>query len=573
MKRKLSLLLVLVLLFTVFTAGCGKKEQPADVSDNEDTQEEPVEEGTPNPAKKRADADNTIVIGMTEAKGDFMPIYYSTAYDGYVIEYMFDGLFSNDEAGEYIPHVAKEWEMSEDKLTYTFYLRDDVKFQDGEPLTAKDVEFTYLAMADPNYDGRYFSYVDRIVGFEDYHDGDADNLAGIKVIDDYTISFTFKEPEVVNFTYCNMPIMPKHYYDFEKGDIDSLKAKMQEPLGTGGYKFVKLEPGQYVELTANPDYFLGSPKIENLILKFTTKETYMAELEKGTIDVQNSVTNTKENLETMENMGFVSLNSFPNNGYSYIGLNHRDPRLADKNVRQALVYGLDREGFVGNFFKGHGQVAHVPLSPVSWAYTDELQEKMNKYEYSPEKAKELLEDAGWKVGADGIREKDGMKLDFVYSTYPDTEWIEQLIPILKANWGDLGVNIEINYMDFNALTDVVYEERDFDMYNMAWGLSIDPDSSDVYHSREDVKSGNNAVGFRNQKNDDLLDAGAKEFDKEKRIKIYEDWALNINEELPYIYIYQREEWNMVNDRIKGFDCSPFVDMGYPQVYLNWEIEK
>lgn len=573
MKRKLSLLLVLVLVLTVFVAGCGKKDEPADVGEDVEDVETPSEDAVDNPAAARADADNTIIIGMTEAKGEFMPVYYSTEYDAYVVYYMFDALISNNEAGEIVPHIAKEWEISEDKLTYTFKMRDDVKFSDGEPLTAYDVEFTYLAMADPNYDGRYFSYVDRLVGFEEYHDGDADNLSGVKVIDDYTISFTFKKPEIVNLDYCGMHIMPKHHYGFEKGDIETLKSKMQDPLGSGGFKFKHLEQKQYVELEANKDYFLGAPKIDNLILKFTTAETYMAELEKGTIDVQDSVTNTIENAETMENMGFVHLNAFPNNGYSYIGLNQRDPRLADKNVRQALVYGLDRQGFVDNFFKGHGDVSHVPLAKVSWAYSDELDKKINKYEHNPEKAIELLEASGWKVGADGIREKDGMKLDFVYSTYPDVEWVEQLIPILKSNWGEIGVNIDINYMEFNALSDVVYEEQDFDMYNMAWGLTTDPDSSDVYHSRSAVKSGNNAVGFVNERNDELLDAGVAEFDQDKRIEIYAEWAELINEELPYIYVYQREQWNMVNDRIKGFDCSPFIKMSYPEVYLNMEIVK
>ncbi|HSH35189.1 ABC transporter substrate-binding protein [Schnuerera sp.] len=367
MKRKLWLLLALVLVLSVFLAACGQSEEPADVGSDEDTEAEaPVEEDTKNPAAARDNADDTIIIGMTEAKGEFMPVYYSTAYDGYVVDYIFDGLFTNDEAGNYVPHVAKDWEVSEDNLTITFHLRDDVKFSDGTPLTAEDVEFTYLAMADPNYDGRYFAYVDGLVGYEEYAEGDADNLAGVVVHDEHTISFTFKEVLAVNFEYCGMAIMPKHHYGFEKGDIDALKAKMQDPLGSGGFTFEHLEPSQYVELKANKDYFLGAPKFENLILKFTTSETMLAELEKGTIDIQDSVSNTVENLETMESMGYVHLNAFPNNGYAYIGLNHSDPRLADKNVRQALVYGLDRQGFVTNFFKGHGQVCHVPLSPVSW---------------------------------------------------------------------------------------------------------------------------------------------------------------------------------------------------------------
>ncbi|HSH36853.1 ABC transporter substrate-binding protein, partial [Schnuerera sp.] len=222
---------------------------------------------------------------------------------------------------------------------------------------------------------------------------------------------------------------------------------------------------------------------------------------------------------------------------------------------------------------GHGEVCHVPLSPVSWAYTDTLEEKMNKYEYNPDKAIELLEEAGWELGSDGIREKDGMKLNFVYSTYPDVEWVDQLIPVLIDNWGKIGVSIEVNYMDFNALSDAVYEEQDFDMYNMAWSLSIDPDAYSIFHSSQAKKSGNNAVQFKNEKNDQLLEAGRKELDQEKRTEIYEEWALNINEELPYIFVYQREQWNMVNDRIKGFECTPYENMAHPNVFLNMEIAK
>lgn len=567
MKRRLSLLLALFLVLSLFLVACGDTEEPVESEGPTDSEEET----SSNPAIAREGSEDTIIIGMTEAKGEFMPVYYSTVYDAYVNEYMFDALITNDEEGNYIPHVAESWEISEDNKTYTFHLRDDVTFWDGEPLTAHDVEFTYLAMADPNYDGRYFLYPQLMEGYEEYVEGDAEDMSGIQVIDDYTISFTFKEVEATNIDYLTMFIMPEHHYGFEKGDIETLKSKMLDPLGSGGYKYVGYEPAQYVELEANPDYFLGEPKIKNLILKFVTPDTMMAELETGAVDVLEGVTNTVENFEIMEGMGFIHLNSFPNNGYSYIGFNLRDPRLADKNVRQALAYGFDRQGFVDNFFKGHGSVAHVPLSPVSWAYTDELEEKMNKYEYNPDKANQLLDEAGWVMGDDGIREKDGMRLEFVYSTYPDVEWTEQLAPVLIDNWGKIGVGLEINYMDFNAMTDAVFEQQDFDMWNMAWALDIDPDAYDVFHSSQSVKSGNNAGGFDNPRNDELLIAGRKELDQEKRKDIYEEWALLINKELPYIFVYQRDQWNMVNDRIQGFEASPYQEISHPAVYLNWEI--
>ncbi len=566
MRKKVTIILALLLVLTLFLTACGKSEQSTS-EEPEETQEETIT----NPAVAREGSEDTIIIGMGEAKGEFMPIYYSTAYDAHMIELMFDSLVINDEEGNYIPHVAERWDISEDGKTYTFYLRKDVKFWDGTPLTAHDVEFTYLAMADPNYDGRYYSMVSDIVGYEEYSQGDATNLSGIKVIDDYTISFTFKEELAINLSNCSMPIMPKHYYGFEKGDIETLKSKMLEPLGSGGYKFVEFEPGQYVQFEANPDYFLGSPKIKNMIVKFVTPDTQMAELETGSVDVLDSVTNTQENLETMERMGFVKLNSFLNNGYSFLGFNLKDPRLADKNVRQALTYGLDRQGFVDSFFQGHAIVCNVPLSPVSWAYTDGLEQKLNKYEYNPDKAIELLEEAGWKVGSDGIREKDGMKLDFILSIYPDSEWVGQLATVAKDNWGKLGINVQIESIDFNSLMDKVYEEQDMQIWGQAWSLTVDPDAYDVFHSSQSVAPGNNAGHFINKRNDELLELGRKTLDIEERKKVYEEWGLLVNEELPYIFIYQRETWNMVNERIKGFDCSPFVSWSYPQIYLNLEI--
>lgn len=567
MKKRISLMLALILVLAVVVTGCGN--EPADDA-NEGGEAGQV---TDNPAKSRDGADNTIILGMEEAKGEFMPVYYSTSYDGYAIGYIFDTLLSNDEEGNPIPHVAEEWEISEDKKTYTFHLRDDVKFSDGEPLTAEDVEFTYLVMADPEYDGRYFSKPERLEGYEEYHEGDADNISGLEVIDDHTIAFTFKEAESTNIWECNMGIMPKHYYDFEKGDIDALKAKMQEPLGSGPYILENYEPKQFIEYTANEDYFLGAPKIENLILKFIKSETEIQEAEKGTVDIVLQAVTTPENKEIIDGLDYLHINDYPNNGYCFLGWNLEDPRFQDKKVRQALAYGFNRQEFVDVFFKGHGQVCHTPISQVSWAFTDELREKLNEYEYNPEKAKQLLDEAGWKEGADGIREKDGQKLDFTFSTFQDVEWIDRLIPMLKADWEKIGVNVEPNLLEFNALSDLVFQDRDFDIFSLCWDLSIDPDSSDVFHSKEAAEGGNNAVAFKNDKNDELLEAGIKEFDPEKRKEIYEEWGLLMNEELPYLFVYIRDNWNIVNDRVKNFELSPFVDPTHPSVVIEMELEE
>src|SRR5699024_5213682 len=223
----LPILLALMLVLSLLIVGCGKEpEKPADSKDNTEAEKPEEKPEVDNPAKGRENADDTIIFSATEAKGDFMPVYRDTAYDGYVNDWIFDPLIVNDEEGNLVPHVAKEWELSEDKKTYTFHLRDDVKFSDGKPLTAEDVKFTFEILSDPKYDSRHFGQVMFLEGYEEYNEGDAEEVTGIKVIDDHTVSFTFTDAKVTHLLDCKMGIIPKHYYNYKKGNLDTLKEKM-----------------------------------------------------------------------------------------------------------------------------------------------------------------------------------------------------------------------------------------------------------------------------------------------------------------------------------------------------------
>ena len=567
MKRKLSLILSLVLVLTLVMTGCGKSEEPKPASGGDKKAEEKAGDAN-NPAKGRENADNTLVIGTHETKGEFLPGYSAETYDGYVVDLVFDGLISNDKEGNPVPHAAKDWEISDDHLTYTFNLRDDIKFSDGKPLTAEDVEFTYTFICDPKYDGPRASYVADLEGYKEYNEGDAKKVSGIEVKDDHTISFKFTKPLSTNIWNFSFGIMPKHVYEFEKGDIEAIKAKMNKPVGSGPFILEKYEPKQYVEFNTNKDYFLGAAKFEKLILKFTNPETQFSELEKGTTDIQLAVASKGENKEIIDGMDFIDIVEYDDNGYGYMGFNLRDPRLADKKVRQALTYGFNRDKFVEVYYQGYAQTSNVPLAKVSWAYTDDI----NEYKYDPDKASKLLDEAGWKVGKDGIREKDGKKLDFVWSTHTDSKYVETMIPMLKEDWKKIGVKVEADIMEFPALTEKVNKERDFDLFNMAWSLSVDPDSYEIFHSSQDQPGGYNSVGFKNDKNDELLEKGRQEFDQDKRAEIYKEWGQLMNEELPYMFLTQSYRWDVVNKRVKNFETSPFQDFVYRDIILNVELQ-
>ncbi len=586
MKKLTSLILTVILSITLF-AGCGGTKdkdndtQPTNTTTNEaekkelsDTEVIEGSEEAENAARKRAGAADTFIVGTSELSGEFLPPYASSTYDNYIVNLMFDGLVIHDKEGNYDVLIADSYEVSEDNKTYTFKLKEDLVFSDGTPLTAKDVAFTYTVFCDPAYDGSRNEAGNELVGYDEYHDGDADHVEGIKVIDDQTISFTFKIAKPNHIEKLAYGIMPEHIYQYEKGKSTEIRDKMNEDLfiGNGRYNFVDYEEKQFAKFESNPLWFKGEPNIKNIIVKHTTVETMFQELEAGTIDFQTRVPSKEENKQQIENIGCLNINSYPDNGYSYIGFNLRDDRLADVKVRQALTYGFNRQAFVDVYFNGYASVCNTPLSQVSWAYPP--QDQLNKYDYSPEKAKQLLEEAGWKEGSDGIREKDGKKLELNWVTYTESKFVETMIAMLISDWEKIGVKVTPNLVDWSTLLDIVYYtgDYDFDLYNMSWSLSIDPDATEIFHSKNDVVGGFNSTGLHDDEIDRLLEEGCVEFDPEKRAEIYQEWGLRMNEILPYMYISQSTEWDVSNNRVKNLDISPYCDWVYSIENLELEAD-
>lgn len=507
-------------------------------------------EKLPQIAKDRKD---TIVIGFAAPEGKFSPIYASTVDDSYVTDLIFEPLARNNKEGNSEPKVAERWEISPDGKTYTFYLRKGIRFTNGDELTAEDVAFTYTAICDPSYDGTRTDAVDMLVGFEEYKNGDAKSVEGIKIIDPYTISFTLKEvkaPQLVNgFEY---GIMPKKYYDFPKGEFQKHKDMLLKPIGSGPYKFVNYKAGQEVQLTANEDYYRGAPKIKNVVFKVTNASTQIQELTSGGVDVDR-ISARPENISMLKAAGFIDLQIFPDNGYGYIGLSYKNEILKDKKVRQALAYGLNRQGFVDSYFKGYADVCRVPIAKASWAYSEE---GVNLYEYNPEKANQLLDEAGWiRNDKDGYRYKDGKKLKIHWMTYTGSRYVESLIPIVKENWKDIGVEVIPELMEFATLVSKVYDKQEFEMYNMAWSLSTDPDPSGIFSIAQTAIGGSNSVNWKNEESERLLMEGLKTTDQQRRKEIYAEWSKIFAEDLPYILLDQNKKMWAVSSRIKGLDMD------------------
>lgn len=521
----------------------------------------------PGLAKNRTD---TLIVGTNLWNSEFNPVFSFTMYDGWATSLIFDtfGLMGNDDSGSPKLWMAKDYSISKDGKTYVFHINKGIKYSNGDTVTAEDFALAYTAIADPSYNGIKTDMVENLVGYDGYHKGYAKTLAGIKVVDEYTIQFiekTVKASALLQDFVCQ-PLDHK-IYAFQKGKVGELRKLYEKAVGAGPYKLVENKPGQSITFVKNENYWRGVPKINRVIMKYVTNDNEIDELATGNVDIDGRLQCKPRNIELLTSAEFIDLYINPANQYGYIGLNLRDFKFKDKRVRQALAYGLNRKAFVDSFYKEYAQVCNTPIPEVSWAYTD----KVNQYEYNPKKAADLLDAAGWKLASDGYRYKNGKRFTINWMTYTGSEYINALIPVVKDSWRLIGVEVNPQLMEFSTLSDKIFKERNFDMYNMSWVLNIDPDPSGIFSISQDIPGGSNSVGFRNAESEQLIRSGLNETDQKKRAAIYKQWCQLINDELPYIFLNQGNTLYAVSARVKGFQTGTYRDWTFD--IQNLELRK
>ncbi|OWA35759.1 ABC transporter substrate-binding protein [Saccharibacillus sp. O16] len=580
MKKRLSLMLVTLMAFGSILAACGGGEETAKTDTTTPTETattdnktdetaatdeaEPAAEGesdaiglteatdmnsNPEAAKARTDS---MIIGTTAPQGVFNPLFHQTAYDVAIDDTIFAGFIKVKGDGTYENDMADDIKISEDNKTYTFHIRDGAKFSDGTPVKASDYLFTMKLYMDASYDGQSDPLSWNIVGANEYNKGTAKEISGIKVVDDQTVSVTVSDYDAM--TQVNLggiAILPEAYYGkgYKQGDLTTVKALNTKPMGAGAYKMKNYSAGQEVDLVANENYYGGVAKVPNIIFKTTTDTTNMAMLQSGETDLDN-ITVNEDNVEELKSMGFLDVDVLKNNGYGYVAMNNKKPMFADVKVRQALTYGLNRAEVVDAAYGPYAEVINIPQSDVSWAYTAD---KINPYDYNPEEAKKLLDEAGWKVGADGIREKDGKKFEINFSATAENPVVDALIPIMTENYQELGIKLVTETLDFNAIMEKK-DRGDYDMFFAAWGLTPDPDST-VYIT----DGAQNNSGYSNKEVDALYAKGKKELDLNKRKEIYAEAYQKINADAPEILMYQRTNMLAINGRLDGWDITPYKE--------------
>ena len=472
-------------------------------------------------------------------------------------ELIFNGLVGINEKQEIVPELAEKWDCSADGRTYTFFLRKDVTWhpKEGEepkPFTAEDVIFTYKIMMHPK------TITPLKVRYE--------FILAAEKLDDYTVKFTLKRPILNSLAKFSFKVIPKH------GPSNPLYLTrndhfVQSPIGTGPYLLKNITAEREIILSANENYFKGRPHVDKLIAKPFADQNIMTQaLMFNAVDMIVLV-NPRDLPEIQGDKRFI-LQPYNALSYSFFGYNVRNPLLADKRVRKAFTHAVNRQEMLDSFFNGQGTIISGPFAPGSWAYNLDVQ----PLPFDPEKAKTLLQEAGFSRAADGFMQKDGKRLALSLKVpiEKESEAVKRVVLAFKNYLKNVGVDIKVEFKEWQAWKEDVFLEHDFDIVFAIWVFDDSADISSLFHSGEIGSWKNNFGGYSNPEVDGLINESKLTLDHEKRRTINRKLHAILAEENPYTFLWTLTNYAAYHKKVRRVAIHPYKFFSYAD---DWFIEE
>lgn len=514
-KRLVCFFTVIFTISTLILGGCGNKS-----------------------AVTSKTSSDTIVLGVENESDKLNPLFTDEHDDA--IALIFSGLIRYDEKNEPIPDLAESWEVSPDQKVWTFKLKKGVKWHDGKPFTAHDVKFTIEQALNPKNNAKIAARFEEV--------------SKVEVLDDSTIKITLKTPFPL-LTSMTTGIIPKHLLEGKDINNDAFNSA---PVGTGPFKCSEWKKGQYILLTANDSFYRPKPKSAKVILKFIADQNVRAmQLETGEIDVALIDPMQVERLSKNPNLKIERMTTAD---YRVIMYNRAKPLWDDVRVRQALNYAVDRNALVNGVMMGWGKPAYGPLQ-MSWANN----ENVNHYDYNPEKAKQLLAEAGYTPGADGILQKNGQKLSFKLTTFVHDPVRVAFINALSTQFKQIGVEAIPDPREKGS-----FKISDTDTFLLGWGSPFDPDDDTyrIFHSSQIGKE--NYQHYRNSRVDSLLSKARETSERSARIKFYSDFQTELANDPAFNFLTYLDVAVVTNKNISGLKART---LGHHGAGYTWNLEE
>ena len=540
MKSINRVFLILIIITMLAPWGCGNDEEKGLSS-------EKTVSGESTPAYG-----DIMVEGSIGDASNLIPILSSDNASHSISAMIFNGLVKYDKDMNIVGDLAQAWDISENGLIITFHLRKGVTWQDGHPFTADDVLYTYRVTIDPKTPTAYA--------------GDFLKVKKAEVIDSHTFRVTYDRPFAPALISWSSAILPKHLLEGK----DITKSPLtRHPIGTGPYMFKEWVTGQKIVLVSNPDYFEGRPYIDGYIMRIIPDmATMFLELRAKGID-RMGLTPLQYTRQTENNLFRTNYNKYRylSFGYTYLGYNLEKPLFQDKRVRQAISYAINKKEIIEGVLLGLGKEATGPYKPGTWPYNPNVK----RYPYDPQKAKELLEEAGWTDSdGDGIRDRNGTPFVFEIITNQGNDLRSKCAEITQKRLSDIGIKVKIRVIEWAAFINDFINKKKFDATILGWSITLDPDLYDVWHSSKTKQGELNFISFRNEEVDELLEKGRSTFDQAERKKYYFRIQEILAEEQPYTFLYVADALPIINSRVRGIIPAP-IGIGYN--YIEWYVPK
>ncbi|MGM0123011.1 extracellular solute-binding protein [Enterococcus sp. AZ194] len=579
MKKKILGLVTLASVLTLGLAACGGGNsnskgtdssggETAGGADSTDVASFPI--ATTNKDKAIKDGELDVAVATdSQFKGMFQWEFYQDAYDNMFMQPSHEALFSYDGDFKITNDGAATLDLDKDAKKATIKVKDGVKWSDGEEVTADDVIFPYEIIGHKDYTGiRYDETFARIVGMDEYHEGKADSISGIKKVDDKTVEISYKDvnPSMLQagggvWTYA----APKHVLkDIAIKDMESSDAVRKNPVTFGPYYMSNIVPGESVEYSPNEHYWNGTPQLKKIVMTSVPTASIVESLKSKQYDMvyqmPTDIYETYKDLDGYTNLGREQTS------YTYLGFKlgkwnkekghveyNPESKMADKSLRQAMGYAIDNSTVGERFYAGLRSNATSLIPPVFKTTHDST---IKGYTLDIDKANKLLDDAGYKdVTDDGIREdKDGKELKIKFASMSGGETAQPLADYYVQQWKSIGLDVEYatgRLIEFNSFYDKLEnDDPEIDVYQGAWNTGTDPNPDGLYSATAAF----NYTRFESEENTKLLAdiSSDKAFDADFQKEAFAKWQEYAADEAFVIPTLFRNEVMPISDRVTNF---------------------
>ena len=485
------------------------------------------------PAPALAEGGSTLTVGLLSEPATLNPLVSTSAQTKDILERIYIKLLDEkDDFLNFNPRLARRWEYGPDSLSVTFYLRDDVRWTDGVPVTAEDVRFTWELE------------VDTLVAWPS--SGIKSSIRDVEVVDTYTVSFHFTRRYPSQLMDANDGvILPKHVLgDVPRGELRTHEFG-RSPVGCGPFKLGRWEAGRFIELVRNENYYEnGKPYVDRVIFKFVPDMvTLTTQLKKGEIDVLESIP-ADLGAGLTEKYPNLKIYTYPSRQYVWIAWNVRHELFKDAEIRRALTMAVNRDEIIETLFGGLASECKSPIHSNLWAFDDGIE----PLPYAPDSSRSVLGKHGWTDGnGDGILDKDGKPFQFEMMTNSGNQLRVDIVTMAEAYLEKVGVKVVVRTLEFGTVVDALLSGG-YESCVFGWRTATKPDITNEWHSSSLPRKGMNVSFYQNPEVDALIDEAKVTLDQTRAKELWSRVQRIIYYDQPFTFVAIPHEVNAVDKR-------------------------